>query len=375
MQKKSKTILTAVVTALFVLSISYFALLAPTTAWYYQSEDKDLSFTFGDFQAQPDPPSAAIENMTVRLRGATRFADAGETLFDEMIHIVKTTVTNTGRIPGRVSVRVKQNGSILDLTDNTSGLKWFICSSQAVIPDPVANTTASKGSYKQMIEAMLAENGLTPLDYKTGNISSYSGADREAKYEDYNEDALDILKEHNATGVTVEPGNANIKNIYVVFWAEYGPLKSTFHATDSETGKRVVAPVTFQNLSVEVIAKPDTEAALQITNSNVSAVSVTLSIRENNAWVPYVGQIQSIAYNSSYVWTPTAVETTLNGVITIPAANGDNPGSIWIAIPEGTEYRLVLNTSGMHFNDGSDTRIEDVMVVGTNAVSISANGA
>ena len=81
MQKKSKTILTAVLTALFVLSVGYFALLAPTTAWYYQKEDRSYDFTFGDFDMDVQWAEQPLAEVT--FRGTTRFADDGEELFDD----------------------------------------------------------------------------------------------------------------------------------------------------------------------------------------------------------------------------------------------------------------------------------------------------
>ena len=164
MQKKSKTILTAVVTALFVLSIGYFALLAPTTAWYYQNEDKELSFNFGNFDMDaPTLQAGEQQNLVVTLRGTTRFADAGESLFDEMTHVVKLNATNdeASEMSGSVTVRVKQGDTVMDV-DNTDGLKWFIyspSSEAATVGAAEANKLKIANSYSEEIDLVLK---LTP---------------------------------------------------------------------------------------------------------------------------------------------------------------------------------------------------------------------
>lgn len=162
MQKKSKTILTAVVTALFVLSIGYFALLAPTTAWYYQNEDKELSFTFGNFNMDAPTLQEGEQDLDVTLRGTTRFADAGEVLFDEMTHVVKLNASNasTSVMSGNVTIKVKQGGSVLDV-DNTDGLKWFIYTPSSVavtVGAAAANTLKIANSYNGEIDLVLKLN-------------------------------------------------------------------------------------------------------------------------------------------------------------------------------------------------------------------------
>ena len=178
MQKKSKTILTAVVTALFVLSIGYFALLAPTTAWYYQNEDKDLSFTFGNFNMDaPTLQTGEQQNLDVTLRGTTRFADAGESLFDEMTHVVKLNAVNAAGsdMSGNVTVKVKQGETVLDV-DNTDGLKWFIYTPSSVaasVGAAAANTLKIANSYSEQIDLVLK---LTPTSAATVYVDGVSNS-------------------------------------------------------------------------------------------------------------------------------------------------------------------------------------------------------
>ena len=174
MQKKSKTIFTAVVTALFVLSVSYFALLAPTTAWFYEEDytTANYQFEFGNFNMSESLQSAA--NATIPLRAATRFADAGELLFDEVVHVVKVDVSNTGALKGQVKVDVrKQNDNAPDLP---SWLKWCVCTTSSAsgvtLPTASANTLKITNTSAYNLQMTLK---LTVED-ENGQSISFGGA-------------------------------------------------------------------------------------------------------------------------------------------------------------------------------------------------------
>lgn len=452
MQKKSKTILTAVVTALFVLSIGYFALLAPTTAWYYQNEDKDLSFTFGNFNMDaPTLQTGEQQDLDVTLRGTTRFADAGESLFDEMTHVVKLSATNasTSVMSGNVTIKVKQGGSVLDV-DNTDGLKWFIYTPSSVavtVGAAAANTLKIANSYngeidlvlnltptesvtvladgvqkqllsdiansltfsvaagavytvsqlpaniayelqivsddpagilgsgktasgtvpaagknieimstaKTAIDSMLhASNSSWPLNYKdlTGN--------RETAYEAYNTGAIAALKDYNSRGISVAPDETKI--IYIVFWAEYGNLKDEFEV-ESEPADRTITtkyyrsevpnsdPVTYERLSIEVSAGPDTGGTQTSTLTIASAAGVSGQTQVKlykwsagtGAWELYTGTFTTSTNQS-------AQNTGDSGVITVPGSGG----SAQIAgVYVGSQFKVEIQGTTAACFDGS----------------------
>ena len=364
MQKKSKTILTAALTALFVLSVGYFALLAPTTAWYYQKEDRSYDFTFGDFDMEVDWAEQPIQNVT--FRGATRFADKGEKLFDQMLHIIKVNATNEGESNGSVRVTVLQNGAELPI-DNADGLRWFVY-------EPAANTTV-----KSKIDAMLtAWNPDWPIDYNTmtseldgGSVfTDYNQEDGEAEseYETYNTDATEALAQYNKRGVTVPTGTSVPKSIYIAFWVEYGAAKTPFDVGSEPKDRDTTIPtLTFSNLSIRVDAMPDIggtdTTSLTIRNEASAAVSVKLS-RWTSDWTLYT--------DSTYT----------DGIIEVTAGN-----SVTIAnLPVGARYKLeIQGDSAVHFSDSdSDPKREtddtNMTVTGTlsggsNTVAIAANAS
>lgn len=217
MQKNSKRVLTAVMTALFVLSISYFALLSPTTAWYYQDASQAYDFSFADFDVQQE---ANISDLNVMLRAATRFADVNEVLFGEVTRVVKINVTNNSGERAGVHTIVTQNNA-------TPGLRWFVYDTAPEneileYPDAAAVPGTAKSAYKTAIETMLTEAGVEPLTY-TG----------EAAYEAANVSALQALDAHNQEGIVFEPGETKI--VYVVLWAEYGEVVSALQSDTVQT--------------------------------------------------------------------------------------------------------------------------------------------
>lgn len=364
MQKKSKTILTAVLTALFVLSVGYFALLAPTTAWYYQKEDRSYDFTFGDFDMDVDWAETPLTDVT--FRGATRFADDGEELFDEMLHIIKVKAKNEGESNGSVRVTVLQNGAELPL-NNAQGLRWFVY-------EPQANTTV-----KSKIDDMLTEwNPDWPIDYNTltsdvEGVTTFTDYDQatgeaESEYEKYNVDALAALTAYNKRGVTVPTGTSSWKEINVAFWVEYGAAKSPFGVSTSPSARDTTIPtLSFSNLSLRIDAMPDIggtdTTSLTISNGASDAVSVKL-------------------YRWTSDWTLYTDTTYTNGVISLTAS-----GSATIAdLPVGARYKLeIVGSTSVHF-DGSDTDpkretndtntvVTGTLTGGTNTVAIVANAS
>ena len=324
MRKKSKTVFTAVVAALFVLSVSYFALLAPTTAWYYQDDSKNANYTyefqFGDFN-MTEGEHTQVVNTTIPLRAATRFADAGEVLFDEVAHVVKVDVSNTGSVKGQVNVTVdKGTGQSNALP---SWLKWFVydTTQAAMIDDPTDATSMAqtKGGYKQAIESML------------GTVSNYNSFASDAAYETYNAGKIAALEAHNELPIVVETNTQKV--VYVVFWAEYGPAAAT--TTDSVRFDAATDAVTLSDCSVQIdfTATPYTAETknISVTNNTSSACDVQL-------------------YADGSLFTESPADSS-TGRITV-AANAT------VQIPQtvGTRIRLTLpdSTGAVYFANGTN---------------------
>ncbi len=116
LRKKAKNISAMAVTVLFVLSIGYFAVLPPTSAWFYQKYDGvEHTFIFGTLDVNQDFDVP----VTLDLPAATKLEDPGETLFDESLHIETITAQNTGSFPARVYLKIAAK------TGNLNGFHYF----------------------------------------------------------------------------------------------------------------------------------------------------------------------------------------------------------------------------------------------------------
>lgn len=262
MQKKSKRVFAAVVAVLMVLSVGYFALLAPTTAWFNQQETILHQFTFGDFDVDEEVTEDIDDE--IPLRAATRFADLGEDLFDEVAHVVQVDVTNYGELDANVQVVVKDNkGTDNDADDEeldvtTSELKWFVTDTlpeEGTSGEYVANRldddnniVYGKGVYKTAIENMLTGSGVTLKKYGYTDAGTVEAkADAESAYETYNSNsAIPALAENNEKGIDVSTDET--KTVYVVFWAEYGTIAGDFAAASDKTHE--------YNVTIEFNAAP-----------------------------------------------------------------------------------------------------------------------
>lgn len=248
MQKKSKKVLTAVMATLFVLSISYFALLSPTTAWYYQDASREYDFTFADFDVEQ---SANITDLNVEFRAATRFAAADEPLFDEVARVVKIRVTNNAGQKAFVHADVTQNNT-------TPGLHWFLYETATEneimeYPDAAATVGTAKGAYKTALEQMLTDAGKPPILYSD-----------EASYESSNAKALEVLNDHNKQGIVFAPGES--KFVYIVLWAEYGEV---FSLISTDTVQKLVYDV-----NVQCVAEPYHVQKATITVAGTAPVDI-----------------------------------------------------------------------------------------------------
>lgn len=316
MQKKSKKVLLIVVSVLFVLSVGYFALLAPTTAWFFQKTDKPYVFTFADFDTEV---TSTIDDLTVPLRAATRFADTDETLFDEVVHVVKVQAENHAGKAAQVRV------SVVEGDENPTGLHWFLMKA------PEVQEGDEPLTYKTIIESKLGESmGLKSYQL----IAATQTKSVEQQYEEYNQGALEVLNAHNKMPVPVEAGES--ADIYLVFWAEYGEVIAEGLDADD------LVTIGDYNVDITFTAEPYSNPTATMTMHSLSAVQVKILVPENeNTSVctePYVG--------TYYVGDREF--TTVDGTIEVGRYGYE---SDLRNILTGTRFKLQILTEGYVFED------------------------
>ena len=275
MKKKMRSVFVTLAAVMLVLSVSYFALLAPTTAWFYQDRVDTHEFTFGDFDVNQTPQSLNIIAERIAFPGATRFADTGEILFDEAAHVIEVNVENSGDLPAKLMVDV--SNKVGGTTYGNTGLRWCVISENVssfpASPSSTEYTSQiSKGSYKSAIEDILASE-MSLHDYSDFDTNNVSLA--ESEYESsYNATAKSILNQNNNTPI-VFPGsglNGSLKKVYVVFWIEYGDVRDVL--LNNSTTR-----LNDYGVSVQLTAVPNVEgASLTITNNYAGSAMVVLKL-------------------------------------------------------------------------------------------------
>lgn len=188
-RKRIKKVFMSLVSFLFALSVAYFAVLPPTSAWFYQQikPEEEETFIFG-YLALEGLDFTTSE--TVFLPAATKLEieedyDYNETLFDDALHFVSLEATNTGTLPARVYVTVEPRSG----GDYDNGLHYFFYEADEV----AAGTT---------VRDLIADN----------NITTY------VKLDDYNI-GDGVPAGDKGRYILVLPGQA--KQLRVAFWVDY----------------------------------------------------------------------------------------------------------------------------------------------------------
>lgn len=248
MSKKSNIKFISLVTV-FALVIAYFAVLSPTTAYYYKSEEKSVNVNFSLLDVTQTVSEVAAD---VNLKAATKFYDFSELLFDDVCYEQTVTLTNSGDIDAKIYVQVDVPDE-----DTTNGLRYFIAKSDIVAPEEETTscvtspaTALQKGSIKTKIE-----NSLSSFDESF--VDGIAFADADAILEAYNEqfvsfDDAPLLK----TGETI--------TIKIYFWAEYDAISSELDSDSIVTIE--YAPV------VNVYAAQNTSEAAPTTSASQQVV-------------------------------------------------------------------------------------------------------
>lgn len=191
-RNRNKRIFSACVSLLFAMSVAYFAVLPPTSAWFYVNlYDDGNTFIFGTLEIPSDYLGAA----TIDLPAATRLDDPNETLFDEALHIVEVQAENSGTLPARVYLIVAED------IENSPGLHYFFYEDNDT-GDTVKEKIAQKG-IETYAELDVYNNGTGDEDDYGHYIVFQPGEEKAIKiafWADYNEVDVGlyggVIKEH-----------------------------------------------------------------------------------------------------------------------------------------------------------------------------------
>ena len=197
-RKRMKKVFTSVVSLLFALSIGWFAVLPPTSAWFYQNlHDENEQFIFGILSLN----QTYLGDADIDLPAAAKLEDSGDIRFDEALEIVTVDAVNNGTLPARVYLTVTANSG------NLTGLHYFF-----YFDDDTGATVKDKIAGKMTITDGNAASTYAALDaYNTG--SGYAGG--QGRY------------------IVVPPGTTKV--LKIAFWADYNtvgaPLENTGNVT------------------------------------------------------------------------------------------------------------------------------------------------
>lgn len=212
-RNRIKKIWTTAVSLIFALSIAYFAVLPPTSAWFYVNlYDQSKTFTFGDLTFDLPVDYSALQ--TLDLPAATKLEDPNEvTAFDEALQIETISATNDGSLPARVYLTVTGNRG------TPVSLRYFLFTESDYDTDAAAVSPNENTSVMDIIRTR--KNKYTGLDANiiTNGYDAAAAAATYGKLEAFN----------NGDGVTgaSDEGNYVIippestRNVYIAFWVDY----------------------------------------------------------------------------------------------------------------------------------------------------------
>lgn len=251
---KKKTIkITALMTAL-ILTVSYFSLLTPTSAYFYKEIDKDGTITFSLLEVN-DGERIFDEEVTLKFKGATKFADYGEKLFDEVAEVREFTVTNTG-IDARILPRITLHNDSAKY-----GLKYMIVTSDPYVSGPeavseessdsesVESETITKGELKKEIESRL--NLFTEKTTQEGETTEVPSIGYS--------DAVSALNSNNEIkSIKLKSGES--VDVKIIFWAEYTDIVNE-KGENAWQNAGIVETIPYQ-CTIEIIASQDNNEAV-----------------------------------------------------------------------------------------------------------------
>jgi hypothetical protein len=236
-RNRNRRIFSAAVSLLFALSVAYFAVLPPTSAWFYVNlYDGNKSFIFGtlDFTV----PTDYIDPQTIDLPAATKLEDPAEVAaFDEALYVETVSATNDGTLPARVYLTVTGNmGTPVSLHYFLYTVSDYDAAAAAASPNAatsVMDIIRTRSNKYTGLDANIITNGnaaatFTALDaYNIGD--GVAGVSDEGNY------------------VIIPPKTT--QNIYIAFWADYNATGTALEDTDN-----VAMHYVYDNIEIKLSA-------------------------------------------------------------------------------------------------------------------------
>lgn len=245
---KKRTVKYTAFATLLVLTLTYFSLLSPTSAYFYKTETKQTTIEFAAFDV--DAEQTVFDNESVlKFKGATKLCDTEELLFDDVALVKEVTLVNSGKANARILTHITP-----DADSVSKGLRYIafiekLENEPETVAEGEEETTTSvkveKGAIKTELEALLE---ITPE-------SSYE--DVEAKLNAYNE----AFRKND--DILLAPGErAKVK---IIFWSEYDPVQAAADTAAGTSGAWQNAG-SIENIEylchVEIIATQDNDEAV-----------------------------------------------------------------------------------------------------------------
>ncbi len=242
--KKKQTVKFTALALIFILSVTYFSLLSPTSAYFYKSEDRVVEVEFASFDVSQ---TVFAEEDELFFKAATKFHDFDELLFDDVAETKTITVTNTGEADARIYARVTpdaesiENGFMYMIemgTINTAPEETETDAASLAEDGTTEETTASskveKGILKSEIEGKLNLTSTMSEEEAIASLNSYNN-ESEAEY---------VLL---STGESVD--------VTIVCWSQYTNIEENLKNTDT------ISKIPY-NCAIEIIATQDNDAAV-----------------------------------------------------------------------------------------------------------------
>ena len=241
---KKRTIKYTAFITLLVLTVTYFSLLSPTSAYFYKTEKKETTIKFATFGVEEEQP--LFENDSVlKFKGATKLADFDELLFDDVAIVKEVTLINVGDAKARILTHITPDAAAV-----TNGLRYM------AFGESVENApeTAEEGEETTTTPVKVEKGSLkSELETLLGITSESTPAEVETALNNYNNSA----KQND--DVIIAPGEkAKVK---IVFWSEYDPAMAAAGGESIWQNAGSLAEVQY-NCKIEIIAAQDNNEAV-----------------------------------------------------------------------------------------------------------------
>lgn len=241
---KKRTIKYTAFVTLLVLTVSYFSLLSPTSAYFYKTEKKETTIEFALFDV--DAEQTVFDNDSVlKFKGATKLCDTEELLFDEVAIVKEVTLVNSGEADARILAHITPDDDSV-----SKGLRYIAFvekledTPETVAEgeeEPTTSVKVEKGAIKTELEALLGVTETSTHEEVESALNTYNSNFRK------NDDTV------------IAPGER--AKVRIIFWSEYDPAMTSVDgkAIWQNAGKLVNIEYLCK---VEIIATQDSDEAV-----------------------------------------------------------------------------------------------------------------